>query len=242
MSGISVIFQREFKEATRSKAVLIFALVVAIAFPIVTFIILKSQIHLNNSIDQLEVQELHPLIIAFLLESIILATMVTATSSASSFAGEREHGTLEALLLAPISESAIFVGKVLAHVLLGVILCCVTILSSRFASIIFISSRYKPYSIGFMLVLALLSLVLSTFVVGICTIISTRAKSTRIAQQLSTLVMFPVLIANVLATNWVGHISIPHLLFMILGIGCIDAFILYFGATQWRTVNIIFRV
>jgi heme exporter protein B len=102
---------------------------------------------------------------------------------------EREQNTLDAVLLAPISRTAVFVGKMLGNYLFTLVVGLVLI---PIMSMLFNKPLVQPY---FFLVLALGILGFST--VG--TLISTMTIQTRARESLLPIAMLPVALPIILA-------------------------------------------
>jgi ABC-type Na+ efflux pump permease subunit len=127
----------------------------------------------------------------------IVAVALTPAVAADSFVGEKERGTLEPLLAAPVHNRELFAGKLLTAVIpavlgtwLGTVIFTVMVAISR-----------SPYYPAFVLAdgdWLFSSLVIAPLVAllaaGIGALISTRVSSFRVAYQLNGLIALPVIL------------------------------------------------
>ncbi|MGB9732696.1 MAG: ABC transporter permease subunit [Candidatus Micrarchaeia archaeon] len=129
----------------------------------------------------------------------IFMTMPIITASvlaADSFAGEKERKTAESLLLTPTTNSELLMGKILASLIPAVLLTVAVFVI--YATIIdyfsikeFGIAIFPNMSWCMMLINAPL-LALTT--IGLVVIVSTKVKGIKEAQQISTLLILPLLI------------------------------------------------
>ena len=125
------------------------------------------------------------------LSSVVLITLlITATTVADSFAGERERMTLETLLASRLPDDAILIGKVASVVLVGsalslggIVLCSGTIVAKFGAAAIWAELAKTG---GALAVVAVLG---HALLASVGVLVSLRSSTVRQAQQ--TLVMIP---------------------------------------------------
>ena len=127
---------------------------------------------------------------------LIIPLMVSGVIASDSFAGEKERKTIEALLAAPFTDSELLMGKILAAFApsMGVTLLGFTLYTVMVDALTL--GRF-----GFLLLPNLTWLVMilclapaaSLLGIGATVIISSRVKGFREAQQLSALMVVPVL-------------------------------------------------
>lgn len=168
---------------------------------------------------------------------LIIPLMVSNIIAASSFAGERERGTLEGLLYAPISDVELFVGKALAAfvpavaVALGGFVAYTAVVDlltfEQFGRLLL------PNTLWLLLILWLVPSV-SFFSLGVTVIVSMKARGYQEAQQIAGVVVLPI-VAIVLA-------QVAGLLFLTTGIlvafgavfFALDAALIVVGARLFR--------
>jgi ABC-2 type transport system permease protein len=122
--------------------------------------------------------------------------VLAATFAADSFAGERERKTLETLLATPLSESAIFVGKLTAAILLAVagsaLAITAGVISTRVSAGVF-----PPLGATDFALLLAGAAAFASVTAALATHISMRVPVARTAQQMSS--MLSVLVTAALA-------------------------------------------
>ena len=127
---------------------------------------------------------------------LIIPLMVSGVIASDSFAGEKERKTIEALLAAPLTDSELLMGKILVGFAPAM---AVTLLSFTLYTVMVDALTLGRF--GFLLLPNLTWLVMilclapaaSLLGIGATVIISTRVKGFREAQQLSALLVVPVL-------------------------------------------------
>jgi len=122
--------------------------------------------------------------------------VLAATFAADSFAGERERKTLETLLATPLGESAIFVGKLAAAILLAIagsgLAITAGVIATRTAAGVF-----PPLGVARFALLLGGAGAFASVTAALATHISMRVPVARTAQQMSS--MLSVLVTAVLA-------------------------------------------
>jgi ABC-type Na+ efflux pump permease subunit len=128
---------------------------------------------------------------------LIIPLMSSSVISSDSFAGEKERKTIEALLATPLSDGELFMGKILVSFIPSMI---VTIASFGAYTIIFDVMTYGIFN-GMLLlptiewVLLILGLAppVALASIGLTIIISSKVKGFREAQQISVVLLIPIL-------------------------------------------------
>ncbi|MCA1646776.1 MAG: ABC transporter permease subunit [Chloroflexi bacterium] len=127
----------------------------------------------------------------------IVAVALTPAVAADSFVGEKERGTIEPLLAAPVHNRELFAGKLMTAVIPAVLGTWLS--TAIFAALVAIS--HSPYYPAFVLsdgdwlfsTLVIAPLV-ALLAAGIGALISTRVSSFRVAYQLNGLIALPVIL------------------------------------------------
>jgi len=171
---------------------------------------------------------------------LLMSVIIPITVASDSFAGEKERKTIEALLAAPISDSELFLGKVLVSFVPAVLITYLSaILYCILVNLILQIFLLPDLTFLFIMILvpffALLSIELIVFV-------SVRVKGFKEAQQLAVLCIIPVL--AIIMMNFIG---IPILFFpwnVLLLIGLVIADIGLYGLAvkKFGRENIITRI
>lgn len=118
----------------------------------------------------------------------ILLFLVTMQLTALGIVREREVGTLEQLMVTPISKSALMLGKVLPYLVLGMIQMLVVIL---FAQLVF-----KVQIHGNLFLLIALAFVFVFSSLGLGLILSSIAKSQQQAMMMSFMILLPSILLS----------------------------------------------
>lgn len=132
---------------------------------------------------------------------LVVPLMVSNIIAASSFAGEKERGTIEGLLYAPVSNTELFVGKVLAAFVPAIVVAVV-----GFVGYVVVVDALTYEQFGRLLLPNTLWLVLilwivpavSIFGLGVTVLVSMKARGFQEAQQIAGVVVLPI-VALVLA-------------------------------------------
>lgn len=147
--------------------------------------------------DSIEQQFLY-LFINYLLPSLfLLVPIITAsTVAANSFVGEKERRTLESLLLSPVSIKTLFVSKMIASFIPSFL---VSIVSFIFSGILINSMGYPIFgamifpSTNWLALIICLSPMVTLMTVLINIFISSRVKTYQEAQNISGIIILPVI-------------------------------------------------
>jgi ABC-2 type transport system permease protein len=128
---------------------------------------------------------------------LIIPLMASSVISSDSFAGEKERKTIEALLATPISDGELFLGKILVSFIPSMI---ITIISFAVYTTVFDVLAYGIFNGVFLLptldwILLIFGLTptLALASIGLTVMISARVKGFREAQQISVVLLIPVL-------------------------------------------------
>lgn len=150
---------------------------------------------------------------------LIIPLMTASVISADSFAGEKERGTLETLLFAPVDMRSLFVGKVLASFLpamglslLTFLLCAVSINLAGwpvFQKLFFPTLNWLPLLLLVIPAVSLLAILVNVFV-------SARVSSFQAAYQLGGVVVLPVLL--LVAGQATGVLVFDSLVVVLVGL------------------------
>ncbi len=145
-----------------------------------------------------------------LLCSLLIAPMIVPLAS-DSFAGERERGSLELLLLLPVRPSAIFYGKLLA--LLPVPLFFVLFAETAYAW------AADSWNFGFWWKSVLAGVLSSVLFSAVSLFVSLHTKTARAANQISLLfVFFFLMLSSVLSDIYFSCRLAPVVLFAVVAV------------------------
>ena len=128
---------------------------------------------------------------------LIIPIMASSVIAADSFAGEKERKTIEALLATPISDSELFLGKVLVSFIPSMM---VTVLAfAVYSAVVDVSmftatgGRLLLPNMNWALTIFLLSPALAMASISLTVMVSARVRGFREAQQISAVLLLPIL-------------------------------------------------
>ena len=128
---------------------------------------------------------------------LIIPLMASSVIASDSFAGEKERKTIEALLATPLSDSELFLGKILVSFVPSMI---VTIISFTIYSIVvdvlsftILDGRLLLPNLAWTLLIFGLAPTVALASIGLTVIISARVKGFKEAQQISVILLIPIL-------------------------------------------------
>lgn len=129
---------------------------------------------------------------------LIIPLMASSVIASDSFAGEKERRTIEALLATPISDSELFLGKILVSFIPSMMVTVVSFLIysslvDLLSFTIFDGRLLLPNLVWVMLIFGLAPTV-ALASIGLTVMISAKVKGFREAQQISAILLIPILI------------------------------------------------
>ena len=128
---------------------------------------------------------------------LIIPLMASSVIASDSFAGEKERKTIEALLATPISDSELLLGKILVSFIpsMGVTVMCFGIYSTvvDISSYAMFSGRLLLPNIAWVMLIFGLTPTVALASIGLTVIISARVRGFKEAQQISVVLLAPIL-------------------------------------------------
>jgi ABC-type Na+ efflux pump permease subunit len=128
---------------------------------------------------------------------LIIPLMASSVIASDSFAGEKERKTIEALLATPISDGELFLGKMLVSFIPSMI---VTILSFVIYSMVFDLLAFSIFNgalllpnLDWILLIFGLAPTVALASIGLTVMVSAKVKGFKEAQQISVILLIPVL-------------------------------------------------
>ncbi|MHA1791436.1 MAG: ABC transporter permease subunit [Promethearchaeota archaeon] len=153
--------------------------------------------------------------------------ILTMVISSDSWAGEKERKTAESLLLLPLSDKDLFLAKVLASLIPGLLItwACglMTFTIIDIAAFPILNRVYLP-NLSWLYILFILVPILSFFSIFINVLVSTRAKDVKSAQQLGGSVI--TIGIGLLFAGFTGLIDITIILYTII-FSIVDIVLIY---------------
>ncbi|MGG7620264.1 ABC transporter permease subunit [Bacillus coreaensis] len=175
----------------------------------------------------------------FLLIPVINSMMIAL----NSFVGEKERGTLESLLFAPITVKELFIGKVLSAFVPTMVL---TIGSFVIFGVITTAITYRIFdgfifpNINWILLVFWLSPIITLFTILIVVLVSARSKSFQEAQQIGGLVILPIV--GLFVGQATGMLIISPIILLCVGLFLlIINILLLFLISKYNNRNTLFE-
>ena len=226
---VRAVFAKELREFRRNKFVVGTMVVLPVFFillPITNILSLKagtSEAAIRSVVGGAG--------LTFFLVPLILPTVIAGYA----VVGEREQGTLEPVLTTPVRGGELLMGKALAAIVPTVTIAyslylfyVLVVRASAIQAVVDIV--WQPSQV---LAVVLFTPLLATFSIWVGLAISARSTDVRVAQQLASLAMLPMLGLTALFTFRVIKPS--------LGVAAIGAIVLVvFDAGAWRVVSAMF--
>ena len=177
---------------------------------------------------------------------LIIPLMASSVIASDSFAGEKERRTIEALLATPLSDSELLLGKILVSLIPSML---VTVLSFLIYTTIvdvltytlFNGQLWLPNMMWLMLIFGLAPTI-ALASIGLTVIISARVKGFREAQQISAVLVVPIL-ALVFGQAMGAMIFGPLVIAALIGLlAIIDLLVFKIGVKQFRREEILAKL
>ena len=174
----------------------------------------------------------------------IFMTMPIVTSgviAADSFAGEKERKTAESLLLSPITKSELLLGKILATFIPAVLMTFAAF--AIYGTIVNILSYayFGAYILPTLSWLTMLGAVplLALAPISLVVLISSRVKGIKEAQQLTSLLVLPLLILPFASLLGLANLTVVFLLELIASLIIIDLILFYVSVATFKREALI---
>ncbi len=153
---------------------------------------------------------------------LLVPIMAASTIAADSFVGEKERGTLESLLLAPIDMMCMFVGKVMAALVPAIALSLASFLlyaaSANIAAWPLFGYMFFPH-INWLPLMAIVMPAVSLLAVEIMVMISTKMSTFQAAYQMSAVLIIPVV--ALMIGQVTGIMLLDTAAFALIGVGIV---------------------
>lgn len=266
--SIFAITRKDLKVASNSKAVLypliLIPAILMIFIPALLGIILQNEESLDDLTSEMssffenlpdgigseldayesDNQRIFYLIIVYQLAPLflILPVLVSNVLAADSFAGEKERKTLEALIYSPVTDSEIYIGKMLVAWIpaiiiggVGATLYCIT------ANIIGWSIIGQIFMPNLMWIVMIVWVAPAAAGLGLATmvLVSSRVRSFQEANQLGGLVVIPIVLLVVGQSAGAMYFSVEMVILIGLILWVVDVVLLWYGAKSFNRSELI---
>lgn len=258
MNRIQTILDKEWAEVFKNRMVIITVALLPVIFTIMPLVVL----HFTGSSINGGGTDLPPsfaaacgdlpmtdclqryIINEFLLFYMIMPVIIPITIAAYSIVGEKTTRSLEPLLATPITTTELLTGKSLAATIPGVIatwasfFLFVVLAPLAGARPALIAYALSPTWLLAVLVSGPLMAVLS---VNFALFISSRVNDPRVAEQISAVLILPLLLVLFLQIAGIVVLNVFTMLVFILIIAAIDVGMIYLGARLFQRETILTR-
>ena len=161
---------------------------------------------------------------------LIIPLMASSVIASDSFAGEKERKTIEALLATPISDGELFLGKMLVSFIPSMI---VTIMSFAVYTAVFDVLAYDIFNgilllpnIDWILLIFGLAPTVALASIGLTVMVSAKVRGFREAQQISVVLLIPVL-AMIVGQSTGAIIFGPTVILALIGLFVFIDFVVF---------------
>lgn len=179
----------------------------------------------------------------FTLMLMILPVVIPVTIAAYSIVGEKTSRSLEPLLATPITTEELVVGKVIAAVVPAVVATWLAFAIYLAGAWLMVPAHIFAYLVEPMWLLAILvvSPLLTLLAVAMALMVSSRVSDPRVAEQLSALVVLPLIMLVV--GQSIGFILVDQRVILIMGAvaAVLDVLLLYFSVKVFQRETILTR-
>jgi len=176
---------------------------------------------------------------------LLIPAMASSVISSDSFAGEKERKTIEGLLATPLTDGELMVGKMLVAFVPSMIVTLVSfVVYTAFVDFLGFSlfGRFVLPTINWILVIFLLAPAVSVAGIAVTVIVSARVKGFREAQQLSVLIIVPIM-GLVVGQAFGVLLLVPAVILILFAIFVvIDIIILKIGLNMFKREEILSRI
>ncbi len=174
---------------------------------------------------------------------LIIPVMASSVIGSDSFAGERERKTIEALLATPITDSELLLGKILVAFIPAMLItigsfCIYMAIVDALTFSLFNGMLLLPNTNWLIMMLGVAP-VIAICSVGLTVVISSKVKGFREAQQISVVLLLPVL--GLVFAQISGFLVLgPLVLGALIGVlGLVDIGIFYLGVKIFKREEIL---
>lgn len=174
----------------------------------------------------------------------IFLTMPILTASviaADSFAGEKERKTSESLLSTPLEAEELLLGKIMASFMPAVLLTIVVFCFYGFVVNYLAYSQFGQDILptGAWLMMLVTAPFLAIATIGIIVLVSSHVKGIKEAQQISTLLIMPILVMPFISILGIANLTVTFFLWIDAFLFIADVVIVYMGVRSFRKENIL---
>jgi len=264
--NVYLVFKKDWTEISRNWQVLIPVIVVPVFFsmvlPIIIYLFpvsissLGPLQNLFNTLPDYAKQRLlnfNPAQLAFYMVSVfffapfflVIPLIASSVIASDSFAGEKERKTIESLLATPISDSEMFLGKMLVSFSAAMFSTLSSFLVyTSVVDVLALGIFGRPIlpDLSWIILILLLAPAVSLASVGLTVTISAKVKGFREAQQINAILIIPILI-GIFGESWIAVIlGAKALILLTLFFVLIDCVMFYAGVKLFKREDIMAKI
>jgi uncharacterized membrane protein SpoIIM required for sporulation/ABC-type transport system involved in multi-copper enzyme maturation permease subunit len=233
---LAALVKREVRDQFRDWRVMIPMAILTLFFPILMNVAAQAVI---NYVNQYGGQVVAEAIFPFLLMIVgFFPTSVGLVIALESFVGEKERYSLEPLLATPLSDTELFLGKVLASVLTPLAAAGLGI-SAYLAGMYFLAGWFPP--LGLLFQILVLTLAHALCMVSAAVVISAQTNSVRAANLLASFVIVPFSLLMQGESMVMFYRMYSALWWVIAGVALLAVILIRIGLRQFRREELLSR-
>jgi uncharacterized membrane protein SpoIIM required for sporulation/ABC-type transport system involved in multi-copper enzyme maturation permease subunit len=236
VSRLGALVRRELRDQLRDWRVVIPLAILTLFFPV----LMNYAAHLViNYVNQYGGQVIAEAIFPFLLMIVgFFPTSVSLVIALESFVGEKERYSLEPLLATPLTDTELFLGKVLASVLTPLIAAGLGI-TAYLAGMYFLAGWFPPPLL--LAEILVLTVVHAGCMVSAAVVISAQTNSVRAANLLASFVIVPAALLMQAEAIIMFYRMYRELWWVIAGVFLLTVIFLRIGLRQFRREELLSR-
>ena len=162
--------------------------------------------------------------------------LTAAVIAADSFAGEKERKTSEALLSTPVKRSELLLGKIIASFVPTILLTLLVFMVyggvTNYLAYKVFGQNILPTKSWILMLLTAPLLAIAT--ISVIVLVSSHVRNIKEAQQISTLLVLPMLIMPFVSILGFADLSVSFFVYLNLGLLILDTIILYIGVKSFK--------
>jgi ABC-2 type transport system permease protein len=173
---------------------------------------------------------------------LLIPVMASSVIASDSFAGEKERKTIEALLATPLTDGELLLGKMIAAFVPSM---AVTIMSFIAYTVVVDLGTYDRFgalllpTLEWGLLIFLMTPALSLAAIGLTVLISSRVKGFKEAQQISVVLIIPIIGLFIGQGTGVLILGPPMILMLTAVLAFFDIFIFRFSVLLFKREKVL---
>ena len=176
---------------------------------------------------------------------LVVPLMASSVIASDSFAGEKERKTMETLFATPLSDGELFLGKVLVAFVPSMVVTVVSFLVYstivNMVSYVTLSRILLPNTVWILLIFGVAPEI-ALAGIGLTVMISTRVKGFREAQQISALLLIPILMLVFGQLSGAMLLGPAVVASLIAVFGILDVLLFYIGIRTFKREEILSKI